>query len=66
MVEGEPGTAGVFVLPVHQNHVERLWAVPPIHKVPADRLLVAQALAEGVPLVTSDSNIHSYPVETVW
>ena len=54
------------VLPVQQYHVERLWGLPRIHKDPGDRLLAAQALAEGIPLVTSDSNSHQYPVETIW
>jgi PIN domain nuclease of toxin-antitoxin system len=57
---------GFAVLPVRQNHVQRLWALPRIHKDPADRLLIAQAIAEGIPLVTSDDTIRQYPVEAIW
>ena len=35
--------------------------LPSIHKDPFDRLLVAQATAEGMTLLTSDSNVALYP-----
>ena len=60
------GRLGYAVLPLRQTHVERLWALPPIHRDPADRLLIAQAIAEGIPLVTCDETIPKYPVEVVW
>lgn len=36
-----------------------------LHKDPIDRILIAQAKAEGLPLVTSDSSIGEYPIETL-
>ena len=57
---------GFMVLPLRQNHVERLWTLPLIHRDPADRLLNAQALAEGIPLVSSDTTIGQYQLEVVW
>lgn len=57
---------GYFILPIRQNHVEKLWTLPLLHKDPADRLLIAQALAEGIPLITPDEAIREYPVETIW
>jgi PIN domain nuclease of toxin-antitoxin system len=57
---------GYPILPVRQNHVERLWALPLLHKDPSDRLLIAQAMAEGIPLVTPDVTIRQYPVEAIW
>jgi len=44
-------------------HAERL---PPIHRDPFDRMLVAQALDHGLALVTSDDKLRRYPVETIW
>jgi len=42
-----------------------LWplaaTLPPIHRDPVDRMLVAHALALGMPLVTADANIARYP-----
>ncbi len=45
---------------------ERLTTLPPIHRDPFDRMLVCQALEEGVPLITKDETIPSYPVQTIW
>lgn len=48
-------------LPVHARHAVSVQDLPPIHKDPFDRILVAQAMAEGVLLVTSDSIVAKYP-----
>jgi PIN domain nuclease of toxin-antitoxin system len=44
----------------------RISALPDIHTDPFDRLLVAQALAEGLTLVTADHHVRRYPVQTFW
>jgi PIN domain nuclease of toxin-antitoxin system len=38
----------------------------PFHKDPFDRMRVAQAIAEGLEIVTNDKQIASYPVRTIW
>ncbi len=43
-----------------------LTALPDLHRDPFDRVLIAQAVAEGLPLVTSDRQIGAYPVRVVW
>jgi PIN domain nuclease of toxin-antitoxin system len=48
------------------NHIVSAANLPQIHHDPGDRILVAQALAEGVPLVTIDSEIHGYDVPYIW
>jgi PIN domain nuclease of toxin-antitoxin system len=47
-------------------HAARAGALPPIHGDPWDRLLVAQAQVEGIPIVTADRAISEYDVETIW
>jgi len=47
------------------RHTERLAELPPIHRDPFDRLLVAQALVEGLTLVTRDAQLVEYPVATI-
>ena len=42
-------------------HAVALASLPPIHRDPFDRMLVAQAIAEGLTLVTSDSVVAKYP-----
>lgn len=54
------------VLPIEPRHCERLTTLPPHHKDPFDRLMVAQALAEGVPLVSVDPALDPYGVRRLW
>jgi PIN domain nuclease of toxin-antitoxin system len=42
-------------------HAAAVGQLPPIHKDPFDRLLVAQATAEGLTLLTADKTVSSYP-----
>ena len=53
-------------LPVTQNHAFAVEDLPHHHGDPFDRLLVAQAIAEGVPILTRDRRLASYDVETIW
>ncbi|MDQ4042664.1 MAG: type II toxin-antitoxin system VapC family toxin [Actinomycetota bacterium] len=54
------------VLPVHLSHALRVHALPDHHRDPFDRLLVAQAIVEEMPLLSADPRIARYPVEVVW
>jgi PIN domain nuclease of toxin-antitoxin system len=42
-------------------HAVALGSLPPLHRDPFDRMLVAQAIVEGLTLVTSDSAVAKYP-----
>ena len=42
------------------QHIAGVYALPPIHKDPFDRMLIAQATAEGLALVTTDKEIARY------
>ncbi len=53
-------------LPVSLNHILAAASLPQIHHDPNDRLLVAQALAEGISLRTIDPEIRDYAVPTIW
>ena len=54
------------VLPIRASHVTALSALPMLHKDPFDRILIAQAVAEGLDFVTNDEPISEYPVRTIW
>lgn len=58
--------AGVELLPITARHADRVAALPPHHRDPFDRLLVAQALAEGMPLASADGRLDAYGVDLVW
>jgi len=57
--------SGFIELPVTGDHTESVLKLPPIHKDPFDRMLVAQAMSEPMRLITVDSKLESYS-ELVW
>ena len=52
---------GYSELAVTGAHAAALLSLPPLHKDPFDRMLVAQAIVEGVTLVTGDPAVARYP-----
>ena len=56
----------VQILPVELGHVLALSDLPPHHKDPFDRILVAQALAEDAYLVSADEALARYPASLFW
>lgn len=59
---------GFRILPIEPAHTGRLVTLPfPLnHKDPFDRLLVAQAIVEDVPLVSADAPLDQYPITRLW
>ena len=57
---------GFDLLPIELSHSLRAGNLPPIHRDPFDRMLVAQAQIEGLPILTADPAISRYDVETIW
>lgn len=53
-------------LPVQMSHALHVYALPDYHRDPFDRLLIAQAQLEGLPILTEDAQIARYRVKTVW
>jgi PIN domain nuclease of toxin-antitoxin system len=52
---------GYRELPISSDHVVATESLPPIHRDPFDRILVAQATVEGITLLTIDSLVSQYP-----
>lgn len=57
--------SGVTALPVMHAHALSVSGLPPHHRDPFDRLLVAQAQLERVPILTADPQIGRYDVEVL-
>ena len=57
---------GFTWLPVTTNHAVMAGRLPKHHGDPFDRLLVAQALAEGAPLLSADRRLLTYGPEIIW
>ncbi|HEY8946042.1 MAG TPA: type II toxin-antitoxin system VapC family toxin [Polyangiaceae bacterium] len=58
--------AGFIPITVDFATAERLASLPFHHRDPFDRLLIAQALTEGVPIVTRNPAFDAYLVSTIW
>lgn len=65
MIEDRLQDLGCAILPVQAAHAMRMSRLPVHHKDPFDRLIVAQALAEDMILVTSDRQLAAYGVVTL-
>ena len=52
---------GYGELPVTSEHAVAIDGLPPIHRDPFDRLLVAQSMVEGITLLTADPLVAQYP-----
>jgi PIN domain nuclease of toxin-antitoxin system len=53
-------------LPVTLDHAQAVRELPPLHKDPFDRQLIAQGLTEGMTVVTRDTMFAKYGVTVVW
>jgi len=52
---------GYTELPIGGDHSIALDGLPPLHKDPFDRILIAQAMVEGITLLTGDPLVAQYP-----
>lgn len=52
---------GYVELPISGEHAAMLTVLPPLHKDPFDRMLIAQAITEGMTLLTVDPAFAGYP-----
>jgi PIN domain nuclease of toxin-antitoxin system len=53
-------------LPLEETAVFHLFRLPRLHRDPFDRMLICQAIADGLAIVTPDPQIAQYPVRVLW
>jgi PIN domain nuclease of toxin-antitoxin system len=58
--------SGIPALAIRTAHIRALAALPELHKDPFDRILVAQAIAEGMTLVSKDPILTGYGAPVIW
>lgn len=56
---------GMIGLPIEHSHALAVSSLPPLHRDPFDRMIVAQATVLDVPVITSDPAIIQYEIETI-
>jgi PIN domain nuclease of toxin-antitoxin system len=54
------------VLPITVDYADRQSTLPPHHKDPFDRLMIAQALVDGMSIVSADTAFDAYGVTRIW
>ena len=57
---------GYDILPLELSHVFQLAQLPLFHKDPFDRIMIAQAIIENIPIISIDPYFQSYPVTVIW
>ena len=56
----------INVLPIELSHLTKVIGLPFHHRDPFDRLIIAQALTEDLPVVSSDTVFSQYVVKLIW
>jgi PIN domain nuclease of toxin-antitoxin system len=54
------------ILPITVAHADGITTLPFHHRDPFDRLLIAQAIVERIPILSADSTFDKYPVTRIW
>jgi PIN domain nuclease of toxin-antitoxin system len=65
-IRDEMDAYGMQLLPIRYDHVLQLESLPHHHGDPFDRLLIAQALTESLPILSGDRILASYGIKLVW
>ena len=59
-------SSGVAALPLQHSHALQVASLPWHHQDPFDRLLVAQAQVEGLPILSAERRLAAYDVQLHW
>ena len=65
-IREEMNAYGMELLPIRYEHILQLEALPRNHGDPFDRLLVAQAISESLPILSGDEKLKEYAVKLIW
>ena len=65
-MESQLAANDLGILPILPSHTALLTTMPFHHRDPFDRLLIAQAQAESVPLVSNDEQLDAYGITRIW
>jgi PIN domain nuclease of toxin-antitoxin system len=65
-IRDEMNAYGMELLPIRYDHIRQLESLPHHHGDPFDRLLIAQAISESLPILTADRHFKAYDVKVIW
>ena len=66
LIATERALRGIEALPFDETAALQGTRLPPLHRDPFDRMLIAQAIGLGLAIVTPDPLISQYPVRVIW
>ncbi len=66
LVPEQRGRHGIISLPLDEESALRVHRLPALHRDPFDRMLVSQAITNGMTILTPDRVLSDYPVRTMW
>ncbi len=66
LIPAERAVRGVEELAFDEESALQGMKLPPLHRDPFDRMLVAQAIAHGAAIVTPDPLVAQYPIRVIW
>lgn len=66
LVEEQIIANGIEIVNITTNHLAVIANLPLHHRDPFDRLIIAQAMVERIPIVGADKAFDSYPIERIW
>lgn len=66
LVESQQQDNDAQILPIDVSHVYALNSLPNHHRDPFDRILIAQAMVEKIPLLSIDAVFDAYPIQRMW
>ncbi|BAY33463.1 hypothetical protein NIES2107_53590 [Nostoc carneum NIES-2107] len=66
LIDNQQRVNNLQLLPIELIHIYALTNLPNHHRDPFDRLLIAQATVEQVPIMSIDSIFDNYPIQRLW
>lgn len=66
LIQSQQQTNNIQLLSIELNHIWSLDTLPNHHRDPFDRLLIAQVIAENIPILSDDLLFDLYPVDRIW
>ncbi len=66
LIETQQRVNKLRILPIELGHIYALDGLPNHHRDPFDRIVIAQAIVESIPLLSADTVFDAYPVQKIW
>lgn len=66
LVQQNQKMSDMELMPIELTHIDHLNQLPDTHKDPFDRLIIAQALCQSMPVISADQVFQHYPIQVVW